>query len=110
MMRTDVLQNLFAQRDAIASMIINIKPRNDSERKRLQALMQRRDRITGAINQVIAAQFNEAAKGLADAVSALEKKTEALNSLGKTIDDVNTWIKTVDEIIQLVVAILSLAK
>ena len=108
MMRSDVLQNLFAQRDLISDMIIDLKPKKPSERDQLQALMQRRDRITGAINQVIAANFNEAANGLADKISALEKKTDQLSKLGKTIDNVKTWIKVVDEIIQLVVTILAL--
>ena len=49
MMREEVLQNLFAERDAISDMIIDIEPQNDDQRKQLQTLMQRRDRITGAI-------------------------------------------------------------
>jgi hypothetical protein len=109
MMREEVLQNLFAERDAISDMIIDIEPQNDDQRTQLQTLMQRRDRITGAINEVISAAFNEAAAGLAGLVSDLEKQTGALKQLGKTIDDVAGWIALVDEIIKLVVSILTLA-
>jgi len=109
MMRADILQNLFAQRDTVSDMIIDLSPNNDSERDQLHTLMQRRDRITGAINQVIAVKFNETAAGLADKVSDLEKKTDQLNKLSKTIGNVNTAIQIADQIIKEATSILALA-
>jgi len=109
MTKTDTLQYLFGARDAVSNMIINSTPDSDDERKQLRNLMQRRDRLTGAINQVITSEFNEAAKGLDDQVSAFENKTEELNGLGKTINDVEKWIEVVDAIVQLAAKVISVA-
>ena len=109
MMRADTLQNLFDARDKLSDMIISLKPENDDQRKQLERLMQRNDRITGAINQVIAAKFNEVANGLAEKVSNLEQQTAALNKLNNVINDVQNAIQIADEIIKLVIGILQIA-
>ena len=108
MMGSEILQNLFDERDALSDMIINANPRNDEERNLLQNLMKRRDRITGAINTIIAKTFNEATAGLADKLSDLEKLTEKLNKLSKTIDNVKAAIQIADQIIQVALSILAL--
>jgi uncharacterized protein YdcH (DUF465 family) len=109
MIGSEILQNLFDERDALSDMIIEIQPRSDDERKQLQTLMRHRDSITGVINQIIAKNFNEAAAGLADKASALEKLTERLNQLNKTIGNVGTAIQVADEIIKVAVSIMALA-
>lgn len=109
MIGAEILQNLFDQRKVLSDIIINSSPKNDDQRKQLQALMKSRDAITGMINQIIAKKFNEAAGGLSDKVSNLKKLTDRLNKLNKTIDDVNTAIQITDQIIKVVTSILALA-
>jgi uncharacterized protein YdcH (DUF465 family) len=109
MMGSEILQNLFDERDALSDMIIEISPKNDSQRKQLQTLMKRRDAITGAINQIIAKKFDESADGLAGKIIALNKLTDQLNKLDKTIDNVNAAIQIADQIIKVAVSILALA-
>jgi chromosome segregation ATPase len=105
-MKSEILENLYAERSEISNMLIDIQPQNDEQKKQCQTLMQRKDRITGAISGIIAAEINEAAADVADGVSELEEKTEELKQLAKTIDNVDTCIKVADAIIQAVTVIL----
>ena len=109
MMGAELMKNLFDQRDALSDMIIEIKPRNEEERNQLRTLMQRRDGITGAINQIIAQKFNEVAEGLEDKISALKELTDRLNQLGRKIDQVQAAIQIADQTLKLISAILALA-
>jgi len=105
----DILNNLEEQRDQLSEMIINNTPVNKTQMEQLQTLMDQRDAITGAINQIIASKFNEAAAGLAEKVSALEKLTEKLKKLNKTMDNIDNAIKIGDQIIGLITSIVAIA-
>ncbi|MGA3281361.1 MAG: hypothetical protein ABSD50_10305 [Smithella sp.] len=107
---SEILQNLFDERDALSDIIINSTPKNDNDQKKMQAVMQQRDTITGAINQIIANKFNEvAATGLADKISDLAKLTDKLNALDKTLKNIDTVIQIADQSIKLITSIIAIA-
>jgi hypothetical protein len=61
MMGSEILQNPIEERYALSKMIIESDSQNYDQRKQLQALMDRRDAVTGAINYVSANRFDGSA-------------------------------------------------
>jgi hypothetical protein len=108
-MKAQVLDDLFAARDAVSTTIINLTPQgNPAAQKQMQSLMRCRDKLTGAINQVIATMFNDVAPGLDQAETKLQTQTDALAQLQSTFDQINAVAAAVDGIIQTVGSIVKI--
>ncbi len=107
--KSEVLDTLFGIRDALSDMIIALSPTNANEAAELAQLVARRDRITGSINFLIAAAFNEAAAGLAAPFADLEAKTAQLKSLNQTLANIATAIQVADQIVQIAATIATIA-
>jgi hypothetical protein len=107
--KSDVLDQLFAARDVLSDMIIDLQPTTPSERALMLSLVGRRDRLTTSTNNVIAAMFNEAAAGLAAKVDDLEKRVQDLRALAQTLASVNSAIQMADAIVGVVISVLALA-
>jgi hypothetical protein len=108
-MQTDILDILFTARDAVSDIIITQTPANPAQKKLLEKLMQRRDQLTAAIQQVINAEITKIGTQLTQVVARLESSTAQLKELTNTIDNVSSVISLVDQIVQLVGEMIVLA-
>jgi hypothetical protein len=108
-MKTDVLDTLFKARDAVSDMIISLTPVDAGQKKLLEKLMQRRDQLTAAIQNVINAEFTKSTAALTQEITKLEGVTEQLRGLASSIDKVTTAIGFIDQVLQLVASIIALA-
>jgi len=107
-MQTDVLDTLFTARDAVSDMIISLTPVDAGQKKLLEKLMQRRDQLTAAIQNVINAKFTKSTAELTQEITKLEGLTEQLKALSSSIDKVTTAIGFIDQVLQLVASIITL--
>jgi ABC-type transporter Mla subunit MlaD len=108
-MQTDILDTLFTARDVVSDIIIAQTPANPAHKKLLEKLMQRRDQLTGAIQQVINAEFAKTGTQLTQAIASLESSTAQLKDVANTIDNVSSVISIIDQIVQLVGEVVALA-
>ena len=108
-MKTQVLDTLFSARTAVSTLIINLSPTTPGEVSLMNSLMQRRDALTGAINQTIEQTFNDLAPGLDKAEADLQAQTTKLTQLSTTLPSITQAISFVDSIVQAVGNILKLA-
>ncbi len=107
--KSEVLDELFSVRDVLSDTIIGLTPTSPSEKQAMLSLVQRRDRISATINNIIAAAFNDAATGLEQKIEDLEKQTQALQSLAQTLANVLTAVQITDAVIGLAISIAALA-
>lgn len=108
-MKTEVLDTLFGDRDQLSDMIIDLTPGDDPAQKAaFQKLVQRRDRLTGTINDLIACDFNAAAQGLNAKVAELDAQSAELQALDKKVQNISAAIQVTDQIVQLVMDIIKL--
>lgn len=108
-MQADTLDTLFSARDVVSDMIIAQTPSDAAHKKLLEKLMQRRDQLTAAIQQVINARFTKTSAELTQSITNLENTTGQLKDLGSTLASVSSAINLVDQIVQMVGAIVTLA-
>lgn len=113
-MKTDVLDALFDARDKVSDLIVHVTPSADPERRaqdksQLDALLRRRDRISGAINSVIEATFHRAGADLDAAIEDLHRQTAQLNKLAETIAGVVSAIGAIDALLGLIAQIVVMA-
>src|SRR5215813_9966377 len=109
-MKTEILDELFGARDALSDMLIKLQPTTEAETEEMKRLVARRDRLTGAINAIIAAEFDDLAKGLPERVASLAERTKELTSLKNRLDQVSAAIGLVDQIVQVASSIISVVK
>ena len=114
-MQTETLDTLFGARDKLTDMIVNLAPplNDPTEQANAQAqlanLVTARDRVSAAVNQIIATRFNDLVSGLSGAIADLKAKTKALTELSTTLANVNTAIQVVDQIVEAAGRIIKVA-
>jgi hypothetical protein len=99
MMKSDVLDTLFAARRKVSTLIIALAPRNDAERASLSALLRDRDRLTAAINQVIDQQFTASWSRLDAAASELAGAGQKLEAVEGKVEKIESVLGLVDEVL-----------
>lgn len=106
--RDITLSSLYEARRKLGDLIVAWAPdpKADLATREMQAdqigrLILERDRVNGAINGLIAAEFASiASQDLMEAAQALPAMTEKLSAFGKSIAEVNEVLKLADEIVQ----------
>ena len=112
-MKNDVLQALFSARDEVSNMLIQVSPGDGGNQgqgnQQMQTLLGRYNSLTGAINQVIAANFNDLASGLQQAEDNLQAQVSQLQKINQTLANVANVVKAIDGVLQIVGQIVKIA-
>jgi hypothetical protein len=115
--RDVALDSLYDARSALTALIVGWSPdpaadpaARAEQASGLEQLILERDRVNGAINAVIAAEFQDIATAeLMAAARALGAATAQLKRFGKAIAEVNEVIKVADAIVQAAASVAGLA-
>ena len=111
MIKQELLSELFGVSDDLSARIIQNAPKGQADAKLFANLMNRRDKVNGAIRVVIARQFKEIVDSpeLQTAFDELDAATSKLKALENTLEKIDQAISVVDQIIGVVVRIITLA-
>ena len=110
MSKVEVLDELFGAREDLELRIVLLHPTNAEQQSLLSKLVNRRDRVTGGINAIIAATFaSVASPALLQAIDELKSRASHLSALAKTFDAINDVLVTVDQVLALVAQVVTLA-
>lgn len=107
-MKTDILDTLFRSRTVVSELLIATVPSTPEETQLLRRLLQRRDGITGAINQIIEANFAISVVNLPERILELESASDDLQAIASNLDGVRAAVGIVDELIGVVLQIAGL--
>ena len=105
--RDNALSSLFDAREKLSDLIVawapdaNATPEvRDAQTKQLNDLLLQRDRVNGAISEVIATAFkNIASQDLLQATNDLAAVTKQLAAFGQSIQKINEVLKIADAVV-----------
>jgi hypothetical protein len=107
--KMETLDMLLGARDTLTGWIVELSSQDPDQNAQLQKLLQRRDRVTGLVQWVVESAFKEAASGLAEAISNLEKATDQLAGLQQTLDNIGRAIAFTDNVVQMATTVIGIA-
>lgn len=108
-MQQEILDTLFDDREKLSNLIIQLAPTTPEQVKQLQALMQRRDRLSMAIQDVINQDITNSTAGITNACKQLDEASTELTKLAGTFADVASAITLVDQVVNVVAAVVTAA-
>ena len=96
MNKVDLLQKLFESRSALTNLIIHTSPQpGDADgAQALADLIHKREQVTHAIQDVIAAEVKASTDDVAKAVAQLAELNKQLQNLANSIQNAKTGIAT----------------
>jgi hypothetical protein len=109
MLQTDAIDALLRARRQIGRLIANASSAEPTQRAALRAtLLAQRDRLAGAINQLISVEVLEATRELQDKVDELRAACERLRRLGDKLEDVHAATDVIEKVIDTALAVVTL--
>lgn len=106
-MKSEVLDVLFGARDSISEILIATIPSTPQELAAVRQLFARRDKLTGAINQVIEAAFKPV--DISRDLDAIQEISTKLEHVARNINGVRDAIGIVDQVVTTTTSLIALA-
>jgi len=83
-------------------------PQDAASQSAFLALLQQRDRLTGAINQLIETDFKDATVDLTKNISDIDSATTQLKNIGNGLAALQKAITIADTVVKVVASIISM--
>jgi hypothetical protein len=106
-MKSEVLDNLYGARDQVSAVLIETVPIDSEERKLVQQLFQRYDRLSGMISLAIESAF--VLRDFSAEINQLEHISGKLEQVARNITGVVAAIDLVDQAIAIATSLIKLA-